>query len=61
MKCEFCGCDCVEGESFNALKLAQVVGIRDKEDSSQFAICEECYNHVESALATTWLSKIRRK
>ena len=56
MKCELCDKKMVEG--YDGRELAKVMGIRRKDDPDQFPLCQDCYNDLERAIATAWLSKI---
>ena len=56
MKCELCDKEMVGG--YDGRELAKVMGIRRKDDPDQFPLCQDCYNDLERAIATTFLTKI---
>ena len=56
MKCELCGKKMVGG--YDGRALAKVMSIQQKDDLDQFPICQDCYNDLECAIATAFLTKI---
>ena len=54
-QCEIC--KKVHPTGLDATQLAILMG-RMKEDDGKFIICEDCYNDIERAIATAWLSQL---
>lgn len=55
-QCEIC--QKVYPTGLDATNLAKLLGRMKEGDLGRFIVCESCYNAIERAVATAWLSKV---